>query len=129
MTSKTILLAALLAFAGNASVVAQPKPATVDVSLANFRFTPGAIRVPAGTPVVLHLTNTSTKSHDFTAPQFFAAATIAPADRSLVKDGSIELGGGERRDIHLIARAGRYRLKCSHAFHALFGMKGEIIVA
>ena len=127
MTFRTILMAALLALAGGASA-AEPRAATVDVSLANFRFTPGAIRVPAGTPVVLHLTNTSTKSHDFTAPQFFAAATIAPADRSLVKDGSIELGGGERRDIHLVARAGRYRVKCSHAFHALFGMKGEIVV-
>ena len=127
MTSRTIVMAALLALAGGASA-AEPWAATVDVSLANFRFTPGAIRVPAGTPVVLHLTNSSTKSHDFTAPQFFAAATIAPADRSLVKDGSVELGGGERRDIHLVARAGRYRLKCSHAFHALFGMKGEIVV-
>lgn len=127
MTSRTIVMAALLALAGGASA-AEPQPDTVDVSLANFRFTPGAIRVPDGTPVVLRLTNTSTKSHDFTAPTFFASATIAPADRALVHDGSVELGGGQRRDIHLVARAGRYRLKCSHAFHALFGMKGEIVV-
>ena len=36
--------------------------------------------------------------------------------------------GGTTRDIALFPQAGRYPLKCGHAFHKLLGMSGEIVV-
>jgi uncharacterized cupredoxin-like copper-binding protein len=99
-----------------------------EVTLANFSFTPRTIRLHAGQPVILHLVNASGGGHDFTAPAFFAAAQLRPADRAAVAGGSIELSGHQTRDIALVPKAGRYRLKCGHTFHKTFGMAGEIVV-
>jgi uncharacterized cupredoxin-like copper-binding protein len=98
------------------------------VRLANFSFTPKFIHLQAGQPVVLHLVNTASGGHDFTAPGFFAAAALRPQDRKRVEEGSVELHGRESSDVALVPKAGRYPLKCSHAFHRTFGMSGEILV-
>lgn len=98
------------------------------VALSSFNFTPRTLHLKAGQPVVLHLVNRSSSGHDFTAPAFFAAATVRPADAAWIKKGSIEVPSRQRRDIVLIPRAGTYRLKCDHSFHKLLGMKGRIIV-
>jgi uncharacterized cupredoxin-like copper-binding protein len=103
-------------------------PATTSVNLANFSFTPMTIQLRAGVPAVLRLRNTSSGGHSFTAPQFFAASRIQPQSAALVQKGKVEIPGGATVDIALIPAAGRYPLKCSHPFHAAFGMKGTIIV-
>lgn len=100
----------------------------VEVRLANFSYAPETIRLRAGQPVVLSLANASSGGHDFTAPAFFAAAEVREADRAAIVDGSVEVAGGASREIALVPRAGRYPLKCGHAFHKLFGMSGEIVV-
>jgi uncharacterized cupredoxin-like copper-binding protein len=96
--------------------------------LSNFDFAPSALHLPAGRPVVLHLVNLSSGGHDFTAPAFFAAAQVRPKDRAAVGEGSVELRAGQSVDVALVPRAGRYPLKCSHAFHKTFGMSGRIVV-
>lgn len=122
---------ALLALA--ASAKAQPAPdwshaARVEVKLANFSYTPKTIHLRAGRPVVLHLVNTASGGHDFTAKAFFAAANVRAQDRASVGAGSVELRGRQSVDIALVPRAGRYPLKCGHAFHKAFGMTGSILV-
>lgn len=98
----------------------------VEVSLSNFSFAPKTIHLRAGQPVVLHLVNTASGGHDFTAPAFFAAARIrAPQG---VKGGSVELRAHQIADVALVPKAGRYPLKCGHMFHKTFGMTGEIVV-
>lgn len=99
-----------------------------NVTLSNFKFAPNDIHLRAGQPVQLHLVNAAQGGHDFTAPEFFAAATLRPEDRALVDAGSVELRAGESRDIMLVPAAGRYKLKCTHMFHKMFGMKGSIVV-
>ncbi|HEY0413988.1 MAG TPA: cupredoxin domain-containing protein [Allosphingosinicella sp.] len=100
----------------------------VEVRLANFSYAPKVIHLRAGQPVVLHLVNTASGGHDFYAPAFFAAAQVRAQDRAQIDDGSVDFGGRESHDVALVPKAGRYPLKCTHAFHKMFGMTGEIVV-
>ena len=112
------LLAPLPAFA-------QDAPRTVEVQLANFSFTPRAITLAAGRPVILHLVNTAGGGHNFSAPQFFAAATNVSGP---VNEGSVEVRGHQSVDITLTPSRGTYRLRCTHTMHSTFGMHGTITV-
>lgn len=125
-------LLAFALFALPAAAAAQPpdwvRAQRVEVRLSSFDFTPSTLRLKAGRPVVLHLVNSSSGGHDFAAPAFFAAAQIRPQDRAALSRGRIEVRGGRSVDIALVPKAGRYPLKCSHAFHKTLGMSGEIVV-
>ena len=128
---KFVPIAAFILFSSGAA--AQPAPdwghaQRVDVSLANFSFSPESIHLKAGRPVILHLSNTSSGGHDFTAKQFFAASAVRAQDRAAVRGGSVEVGKHRSVDVALVPRAGRYPLKCGHTFHKTFGMSGEIVV-
>lgn len=103
--------------------------ATLNVVLSNFKFMPQTIVLDRGKPYILRLHNTSAGGHDFTAPGFFGAASITPADRKWITDGEVEIPPGQVREIRLSApSAGRYKVKCTHRFHKLLGMTGTIIV-
>jgi plastocyanin len=127
---KTFCLALLAAAVAASPAAAQDwgRAQRVEVRLANFSYTPKTIHLKAGQPVVLHLVNTASGGHDFTAPGFFAAAQVRPQDRGLIEEGSVDFRGHETHDLALVPRAGRYPLKCSHTFHKTFGMTGEIVV-
>ena len=125
---KALLALPLVAIA--AALPAQPPqhPDSVPVTMSNFRFEPGTLQLRAGVPTVLHLVNTAAGGHNFTAPQFFAAARIAPASQPLVHGGTVEVPKHSAVDIELVPAAGQYPLKCSHTLHSTFGMKGTIVV-
>ena len=126
-----IALAAAFAAAPLAATAQAPdwsRASRVEVTLANFSYTPRRIHLRAGQPAVLHLVNSASGGHDFTAGAFFSAASVRPQDRGAIKSGSVELRGHQSRDIYLVPRAGSYPLKCSHTFHKAFGMSGEIVV-
>ena len=99
-----------------------------EVRLSSFDFTPQEIRLRAGQPVVLHLVNSGGGGHNFAAREFFAAATLRPEDRGSVRNGVVEVAGNAARDVALVPRAGRYRLRCTHTLHTALGMSGTIIV-
>lgn len=104
-------------------------PATVQVQLANYSFSPSTIVLDHGRPYVLRLVNVASGGHDFTAADFFAKAAMAPADRRWIQEGAVEVPSGQVREIRLTApAAGSYKLKCTHSFHKLFGMSGKIVV-
>jgi plastocyanin len=129
MTSLRLLaIASPLAFALAAPAVSQPQAATVAVTMSNFKFEPNALQLRAGVPTVLHLVNTAGGGHNFTAPQFFAAARVAPASQPLIHDGMVEVPKHSAVDVELVPAAGQYPLKCSHTLHSAFGMKGTITV-
>lgn len=102
---------------------------TVEVNLSSFDFTPSEIHFKAGVPYTLHIVNEASGGHDFTAPDFFGAARVAPDDVAQVKNGQIELKGGASATVHLVPAAGTYDLICTHTGHALLGMKGKIVVS
>jgi uncharacterized cupredoxin-like copper-binding protein len=109
---------------------AAQNPANLEITLANFSFTPSAIALKAGQPVTLHFVNKGSGGHDFTAPQFFKAATMDAATRAkLGKKGHIDLASGQSADVTLTPKAGTYKVKCGHFLHAGFGMTGTITVS
>jgi plastocyanin len=100
----------------------------LSVTMENFKFTPNTLQLRAGVPAILHLVNNASGGHNFTAPEFFAAAKIAPASQALVHNGVVEVPKHSSVDVALTPAAGQYPLKCSHTLHAAFGMKGSIQV-
>jgi len=123
-----LLLALPLISLAGSTAMAEVAP-TVAVQLSNFKFAPGTIVLDHGKPYVLKLMNVSDSGHDFVAESFFNAATVAPADRKMIAEGGIEVPPGQTVEIHLTApAAGNYKLKCSYAFHKMFGMSGSIVV-
>jgi uncharacterized cupredoxin-like copper-binding protein len=109
---------------------AETAPARVVIVLANFSFTPSAIQLKAGHTVTLHFDNQGSGGHDFTAPEFFKAATMDATTRAkLGKKGNVSLEKGTAADITLTPKAGTYKAKCSHFLHAGFGMTGTITVS
>ena len=117
----TMLVAAPLAAA------AQPAGQTVDVRLTSFDFTPSELHLRAGQAVVLRLTNASGGGHNFSAPQFFAAAQVA-AGQNVIRNGTIEVPSHQTVSVRLTPQRGDYRLRCTHTLHTTFGMRGRIIV-
>ena len=100
----------------------------VNVELSNFDFSPKTLNLHHGQPYRLHLTNRGSGGHNFSAPAFFKAATIAPQDAAAIVKGGIDLDKGESRDVLIIPASGQYKLKCTHFMHTMFGMKGSIVV-
>lgn len=110
---------ALLALAALSLAAPAAAQERVDIVLANFSFTPAALHLKAGRPVVLHFVNKGSGGHNYAAPEFFGGA---------VPGGKVELDKGESRDVAITPRAGHYRVKCTHFLHTTFGMKGTIDV-
>jgi plastocyanin len=135
-----LLAPALVAALFAASAAAQPAPApvapvdwstakVVEVDMTNFAFTPSSLSLQQGVPYRLRLVNKTSGGHDFTAKDFFEAATVDPASQALVKNGKVSLKGEESVDIDVVpARVGHFDVVCSHLMHATMGMRGEIVV-
>ncbi|TFI60296.1 copper-binding protein [Sphingomonas parva] len=129
--SESLMLASLALTFPAATLAGQPDwshPMPVHVDLSSFKFAPATIRLKAGQPVLLHLVNASSGGHDFTAKDFFAAASVRSSDAAKISKGSIEVAGHQSAEVALVPKAGRYSLRCSHAFHSTLGMKGTILV-
>ncbi len=120
------LLASLLAVP--AAAPPQNAARTVDVQLTSFDFAPREIRLRAGVPVILRLTNPGGGGHNFSAPAFFSAAAIAPGHNAVIRDGAIEVPSRQTVTVRLTPARGNYRLRCTHTLHTAFGMRGRIIV-
>lgn len=119
-------VASLIAFAAGPAVADTPPGITIVLS--NFRFTPSEIRLKAGQPVLIHLVNQGSGGHNFSAPQFFAAASMDASQRRALHKGTAELAKGASLDLLLTPAAGRFELRCSHFLHSGFGMTGSIVV-
>ena len=125
---KSLLAFASITLVAPSALAQTPQPAAVTVAMENFKFEPAAIQLRAGAPTILHLVNNAGGGHSFSAPQFFAAARLAPASQAVVHDGTIEVPKHSSVDVALTPAAGQYPLKCSHTLHAAFSMKGTITV-
>jgi uncharacterized cupredoxin-like copper-binding protein len=121
-------VAALAALASPASAEFASAP-TVTIALSSFQIAPATIKLAAGRPVILHITNRSGQRHDLTAPAFFAASRIRPSDARLASGGSVQLAREQEVVIALIPQAGTYQVKCARPLHKAFGMSGTIVVS
>src|SRR5262245_40749680 len=72
---------------------------TINISLSDYAFAPAALELKAGTAYHLHFINAGSKDHDFTAPEFFAAAQVAPGDQAKIRRGKVAVDKGHEVDI------------------------------
>lgn len=91
-------------------------------------FEPDPLRLEAGRPTRLIFYNNSRTALGFTARDFFRAARIRSRDADLVRSGGLRLGPGESREIVLVPREGRYRIRSRSWYRRILGMSAEIIV-
>ncbi|MGC1407708.1 MAG: cupredoxin domain-containing protein [Acetobacteraceae bacterium] len=129
ITALAIVLLAVLAvpLAARAQPSRDEPAETVTIQLSNFAFNPDRLRLHVGVPIRLHLENTSSGGHNFSAPALFAASILPPG--SPPENGKIEVAGRSSMDITLTPRApGTYKVECTHFLHSLFGMTATIVV-
>ena len=120
-----IVLGAALGAAGAA--VAQPT--VINIQLSEYKFAPMQLTLEHGQAYVLHLTNTGGKAHDLSAKAFFETVALAPGSAAKVKGGDVDLDEGESVDVALTPqKPGTYEMHCTHPFHSMLGMKGQIVV-
>lgn len=124
---RALFVSALLIAAGPAAAQNAATPRTVEVDLASFSFTPSTISLRAGEPIVLKLVNTGRGGHNFSAPEFFAAARLAPGQAAVAR-GAVEVPSRQTVEVRLTPARGHYALRCTHTLHATFGMRGAIDV-
>jgi len=126
--------ACLLAAAAFADDPTAPPPGAewnaaqlVRVELIDDRFVPDKLRFRTGVAYHLHLENTGTDMHEFTAPEFFRSVTLGNPTALDLPLREVTLQPKKSRDVYFIPRvAGRYPLTC--ADHDWAGMVGEINV-
>jgi len=102
--------------------------APFEITLSNYKFTPEPIQLQAGHAYRLTIVNSAHGGHNFTAPEFFEAARVAPEDAGKIAKGRIKLKGGESVTITIVPAAGTYDLACTVFGHSGRGMKGHIVV-
>jgi len=118
-----------LLFLTQVPVSAAPAGEQIEVTLSNFSFAPNALRLQRNTSYTLHLMNSASGGHSFSAPELFSAVVIAPEDSSKIANGRIEIPAGQAVDIHLTPmNAGTYQIVCTHFLHQTFGMHGTATI-
>jgi uncharacterized cupredoxin-like copper-binding protein len=104
-----------------------PKPVKLDIVMVDYSFEPDRLILRHGVHYQLHLENHGKETHEFTAPVFFATATI---DNAAVLDNDrseVTLPPGDKKDVFLTPhKPGKYDLRC--ADHDWNGMVGGITV-
>jgi uncharacterized cupredoxin-like copper-binding protein len=100
----------------------------VSVTMVDDRFEPAQVSFHSGRPTELRLANRGKDLHEFTAPEFFRAATLRNR-RPLSNAGAeVVVQPGKSVSVWLIpGKPGRYALIC--ADHDWDGMIGSITVA
>lgn len=125
-----LMLLAAAAMTLAAPVSAAPQSTRIEVVLANFSFAPDELHLHAGQSTTIHFVNKGSGGHDFTAPEFFSAATMDAANRAKIggDKGRVSLDKNESVDVVLVPKAGTYKAHCSHFMHSSLGMTGKIVV-
>ncbi len=114
----------LLLLVASPSAAQTPAP-VVEVQLSSFAFAPETLRLRAGVPVTLRLTNAGRGGHNFSAPEFFAGAQPSGA---ALRNGAVEVPSRQTVEVRIVPQRGSYRLRCTHTLHTSFGMRGTIVV-
>jgi uncharacterized cupredoxin-like copper-binding protein len=106
---------------------AAPGPVTLDVVMVDYKFIPDHLTFHHGLDYRLRLENRGKDTHEFTAPLFFAAASLQNPDSLNHEHSEAVVQPGEIKDVLLVAgKPGTYDLRCSD--HDWAGMTGAITV-
>lgn len=133
------VLAALAAAPGLAAGIDWAHAKAVNEVATEYKFIPAHLRFRVGIPYRLHLSNRGKETHEFHAPEFFAAITMRDLGRDQGRDPGRDAGPlnadrteivlqpGQDRDLYFVAtKPGMFPLICSD--HDWAGMTGGITV-
>lgn len=121
------LLPAVLVLLAAAPAVDWSHAQPTTVVMVDDRFQPDHLTFEHGTPYLLRLENHGKDLHEFTAPEFFAAAVMQDPGRLANGGQEVVVQPGGSASIYLEPlKAGTYHLTC--ADHDWDGMVGEIVV-
>jgi uncharacterized cupredoxin-like copper-binding protein len=110
-----------------AATPSKPGPVSVEVVMVDYRFIPDHLTFQHGVHYRLHLENHGSETHEFTAPTFFATATIGNPGVLSNEHSEVLMQPGDKKDVFLTPRTpGTYDLRC--ADHDWYGMVGGITV-
>jgi plastocyanin len=97
--------------------VSQGGERTVELQAGRYRFDPNNIQALDGDRIVLFITNADEKDHNFTIRD--------PAGKSIQ---SVHLPAITTLRVRVpLLEPGTYRFYCNDPFHALLGMKGQLV--
>src|ERR1700693_3949464 len=117
----------LLTMLGFVFGAAAPAPDSVNVVMIDYRFVPDHLIFRHAVHYRLHLENHGKETHEFTAPIFFATATIDNPELLNREHSEIVMQPGEAKDLFLTpGKPGTYDLRCSD--HDWNGMVAGITV-
>ena len=122
-----VFLPLLLCAAAHAQTIDWSKAQPMAVELIDNSFVPDKLTFLHGVAYRLHLENHSKELHEFTAPEFFAAALVRDPGNLANGGQEVVVQPGAAADVFLVPRkTGTYRLTC--ADHDWDGLVGEIVV-
>lgn len=137
MFGKTILIPVLAILLSACAGTSQPAT-DITVVLTDFAYTPSAITIPAGQPVVLTINNTGQVEHDFVVEKIEVTDVVSEGS---VAEHEMPGMGASPFDLHVSTSAGgtstleftasepgTYKVFCSVEGHIEAGMIGELIV-
>jgi uncharacterized cupredoxin-like copper-binding protein len=117
----------LLTLFGFAFGAAAPAPDAVNVVMIDYKFVPDHLAFRHAVHYRLHLENHGKETHEFTAPTFFATATIDNPEVLNREHTEIVMQPGDAKDLFFTpGKPGTYDLRCSD--HDWDGMVGGITV-
>jgi plastocyanin domain-containing protein len=87
-----MLLALLVVLVASAAVIAQDKPEEIAVTIQNNRFTPEEIKVKAGKPFVLVVTNKDAKPEEFESKELRIEKVIPPGKTASIRVRALKPG-------------------------------------
>jgi uncharacterized cupredoxin-like copper-binding protein len=121
------LLPAVLVLLAAAPAVDWSHAQPMTVVMVDDRFQPDHLTFEHGDVYRLHLENHGKELHEFTAPEFFAAAVVRNPGQLANAGHEVVVQPGASADIYLEPlKAGTYELTC--ADHDWDGMVGHIVV-
>jgi len=121
------LLAAIAAAPAFAAGIDWAHAKQVNEVTTEYKFTPAHLQFRVGIPYRLHISNRGKETHEFHAPEFFAAITMRDAAPLDADHTEIVLQPGQDRDLYFVAaKSGKFPLICSD--HDWAGMTGGIVV-
>jgi plastocyanin len=120
--SMAVAFASAAAVSTGADAVAAPPQ---QIQIYSYGYAPAPVLLAADQPVTLQFINRSGKSHEFSAPAFFAASRILAGS---IHNGEIDLRGGESASVTLVPARGTYKVHCGHPFHSMLGMHTMLVV-
>src|SRR5690348_17253216 len=128
MAVRIIAAAALLAASAAPTVAAGidwTRAREIDEVTTEYKFSPAQLHLRTGVPYRLHIVNRGKETHEFHAPEFFAAITLRDPSPLNADRTEIVVQPGQDRDLYFVAaKSGMFPLICSD--HDWAGMTGGI---